>query len=253
MAQDLTVNIKTTSDVPQAMEKAKAATNGFNKQVEDIGKKFSTSFKDIFLSFLGPMALLTGAISLIGKLIADNQRKQEEANQSAIDGSNKLMSAEDRYYARKREKEQKSKEDTEEAKEQRLTTTREFLQNDPRAAELDPHIKDFQSGKKGFVQRFGLEPFVKDPKIQEQVFKIIAEDIKNNPEAGDAVSGDGKSDTFKGPQGFGSVIGVGANPVMEAMTKQTEVLEDIKTILQNQSTGGGGVPPPFTEKSSAVK
>jgi hypothetical protein len=253
MAQDLTVNIKTTSDVPQAMDKAKAATNGFNKQVEDIGKKFSTSFKDIFLSFLGPMALLTGAISLIGKLIADNQRKQEEANQSAIDGSNKLMSAEDRYYARKREKEEKSKEDTEEAREQRLTTTREFLQNDPRAAELDPHIKDFQSGRKGFVQRFGLEPFVKNPKIQEQVFKIIAEDIKNNPEAGDAVSGDGKSDTFKGPQGFGSVIGVGANPVMEAMTKQTEVLEDIKTILQNQSTGGGGVPPPFTEKSSAVK
>jgi hypothetical protein len=247
MAQDLTVNIKTTSDVPQAMEKAKAATNGFNKQVEDIGKKFSTSFKDIFLSFLGPMALLTGAISLIGKLIADNQKKQEEANQSAIDGSNKLMSAEDRYYARKREKEEKSKEDTEEAKEQRLTTTREFLQNDPRAAELDPHIKDFQSGKKGFVQRFGLEPFVKNPKIQEQVFKIIAEDIKNNPEAGDAVSGDGKSDTFKGPQGFSSVVGVGANPVMEAMNKQLEEQQKQTALLEKIANGSNGVPDDFTK------
>jgi hypothetical protein len=252
MAQDLTVNIKTTSDVPQAMEKAKAATNGFNKQVEDIGKKFSTSFKDIFLSFLGPMALLTGAISLIGKLIADNQKKQEEANQSAIDGSNKLMSAEDRYYARKREKEEKSKEDTEEAKEQRLTTTREFLQNDPRAAELDPYIKDFQGGRKGFVQRFGLEAFVKNPKIQEQVFKIIAEDIKNNPEAGASVLEDNKSETFKGPQGFGSVIGVGANPVIEAMTRQTEVLEEIKAVLESQRSSGG-VPAPFTEKPMSTR
>ena len=51
MAQDLTVNIKTTSDVPQAMDKAKAATNSFSNQVEGIGKKFASSFKDIFLSF----------------------------------------------------------------------------------------------------------------------------------------------------------------------------------------------------------
>jgi len=253
MAQDLTVNIKTTSDVPQAMEKAKAATNGFNKQVEDIGKKFSTSFKDIFLSFLGPMALLTGAIALIGKLIADNQKRQEEANQSAIDGSNKLMSAEDRYYARKREKEEQSKQDIEEAKEQRITTTREFLQNDPRAAEIFGKDVLETQRKRSWIGMKVLADVAEKPNVQEKVFKIIAQDIKNNPEAGDAISGDGKSDTFKGPQGFGSVIGVGANPVMEAMTKQTEVLEDIKTILQNQSTGGGGVPPPFTEKSSAVK
>jgi hypothetical protein len=247
MAQDLTVNIKTTSDVPQAMEKAKTATNGFNKQVEDIGKKFSTSFKDIFLSFLGPMALLTGAIALIGKLIAENQKKQEEANQSAIDGTNKLMSAEDRYYARKRDKEEQSKKDSEEAKEQRLTTTREFLQNDPRAADLDPHIKDFQSGKKGFVQKFGLEAFVKNPKIQEQVFKIIAEDIKNDPS--ENVLDDKKAGTFKGPEGFGTVVGVGPNPVMEKMTRQNEILEEIKIILQEQSliNRGGMVPSPFTE------
>ena len=45
MAQDLTVNIKTTSDVPQAMDKAGAAASNFDKQLGDIGKKFSTSFK----------------------------------------------------------------------------------------------------------------------------------------------------------------------------------------------------------------
>jgi len=52
MAQDLTVNIKTTSDVPQAMDKAKSATVSFGKQVEDIQKKFSTAFKDIAFAFV---------------------------------------------------------------------------------------------------------------------------------------------------------------------------------------------------------
>jgi hypothetical protein len=41
MAQSLELNIKTTSDVPQAMNKAKQATDGFGKQVQDIQKKFS--------------------------------------------------------------------------------------------------------------------------------------------------------------------------------------------------------------------
>ena len=70
MAQDLTVNIKTTSDVPQAMEKSKSAVVSFSKQVEDIQKKFSTAFKDIFLGFTAPMVLLQGTISIISNAIA---------------------------------------------------------------------------------------------------------------------------------------------------------------------------------------
>ena len=59
-----------------------------------------------------------------------------------------------------------------------------------------------------------------------------------------------KAGTFKGPEGFGSVIGVGANPVMEKMTQQNELLEEIKDILfQNMNiNNGGAVPNPFTER-----
>jgi hypothetical protein len=78
MAQSLELNIKTTSDVPKAMDKAKQATVAFRQAGQDIAKKFGTSFKDIFLSALGPMALVASAAALIGKLIADNQKKQEE-------------------------------------------------------------------------------------------------------------------------------------------------------------------------------
>ena len=95
MSQSLELNIKTTSDVPQAVEKAKQAVSSFSKQVDEVNKKsnqsakqetekagsqiegiqkrFGNSFKDIFLSVLGPMALFTGAIALIGILCRTTQ------------------------------------------------------------------------------------------------------------------------------------------------------------------------------------
>ncbi len=59
----------------------------------------------------------------------------------------------------------------------------------------------------------------------------------------------GKDGQFKGPEGFGSVIGVGANPVMEAMTKQLEEQQKQTALLEQIANKGGssGVPAPFTE------
>jgi hypothetical protein len=250
MAQELTVNIKTTSDVPQAMNKAKTAVSNFDKQLKGIGEAFSNSFKSIFLSFLGPMALVGGAIALIGKLIADNQKKQEDANQAAIDGTNKLMSAEDRYYANKLNNEKKSKETIEQAAAARAKITRDFMDNDPRGKQIyDEAWRELVFGHPFKKTKPGL--IEDDPEVQAKVQALIAEDAKKNPQAGinPDQKGDAKDGTFKGPQGFGSVIGVGANPVMEAMTRQTEVLEEIKAVLEEQNLmrKGGTVPAPFTE------
>jgi hypothetical protein len=245
MAQDLTVNIKTTSDVPQAMDKAKAATSGFSKQVEDIQKKFSTSFKDIFLSFLGPMALLGTAIGFIGKMIADNQKKQQEANQAAIDGTNALMSAEDRYYANKLNNEKKNTETLEEAATARAKVTQDFFENDPRGKQMYDEA---------YREKFFGHPFKKtkpglikdDPEIQAKVQAIIAEDMKKNPSLG-ANSADAKDKTFKGPEGFGNVIGVGPNPVMEAMASQLEEQKKQTALLQNLVDRNPFMPTDFTK------
>ena len=214
MAQDLTVNIKTTSDVPQAMEKAKSATVSFSKQVEDIQKKFSTAFKDIFLGFTAPMILLNGAISLVSRLIAENQKKQEEANKAAIDGTNELMSAEDRYWARKKDREKKDKEQVEQAQLTREEVTKNFLQTDPRGRKMlfDYAEEQYKKGSNKVGPGFASE----DKQMQDKVQAIIAEEAKKNPIELD------KPTTFKGPEGFSNVIGVGANPVMEAMTAQLE-------------------------------
>jgi hypothetical protein len=247
MAQDLTVNIKTTSDVPQAMDKAKQATTGFGKQVEDIGKKFSTSFKDIFLSFLGPMALLTGALAIIAKMIEDNQKKREEANQAAIDDTNALMSAEDKYWARKNEREKKG-EDAEQAKTQREQTTFEFMSKDPRGYKI---YQDYIAGKIGADRENPFERNRKynaksDPEVQAAVQALIAEDARKNPQPGAAL--DLKKDsTFKSPEGFGNVIGVGPNPVMEAMNAQLEEQQKQTALLEKIANKDGAVPTDFTK------
>lgn len=250
MAQSLELNIKTTSDVPQAMDKAKAATSSFDKQISDIGKKFGTSFKDIFLSFLGPMAILTGAIALISKLIADNQKRHEEANQAAIDGTNELMSAEDRYYANKRNNEKKDKETKEQAKTTREDVTAEFLSAGIKSG--DKNISDMvyayadKARKAG--KSYGISTMSQDKEVQDKVQAMLAEEAKKNPL--EAQGGKGQTPTgFKAPEGFGNVVGVGSNPVIEAMTLQLEEARKQTAILEEISRGnGGGVPTDFTKQ-----
>jgi hypothetical protein len=245
MAQDLTVNIKTTSDVPQAMDRAKGATVSFGKQVEDVQKKFSMAFKDVFLSFLGPLALLGIAMNYIGKLIDDNRKKHEDANRAAIDGTNALMSAEDRYYANKLNKEKQLRELTEEAKTQRESTTQEFLENDPRGkAMVDEVLAALPPGMRASAAFNTASNMSREKNTQEKVQALIAQDIKTNPMAGAPA---GKETAFKGPEGFSNVIGVGPNPVMEAMNAQLEEAQKQTALLQQIASPEGGVPKDFTK------
>jgi hypothetical protein len=261
MAQDLTVNIKTTSDVPQAMDKAKGATVSFGKQVEDIQKKFSTGFKDIFLSFLGPMALIGVAINYIGGLIAENQKKQAEANQAAIDGTNALMSAEDKYWARKKDNEKKAKETTEQAETARADITKEFLLKDPRGQMLFNEL--YYAGK----LKFGMGGYIgtasRDKEIQGKVQYMLAQDIESkgmilSKEEQDAIqrksaeraaakasAGAKELSELKQlaasskptePAGYGNVIGVGSNIAIEMAQMQIDELKRHTELLQMIAT-----------------
>jgi hypothetical protein len=252
MSQSLEVNIKTTSDVPQAMDKAKKATDSFSKQVEDIGKKFSNSFKDIFLSFVGPMALVTGSLALISKMIADNEKKRAEANQAAIDGTNELMSVEDKYWARKRNNEKNAAEKTKQAETSREETTRQFMifERDRAYEAMTPQQKaSFSSGAM-------MSEFTKDPEYQNKIQALIAKDKAEDPMTNweetqrkqkiaaerirkeeeeakvKAVKQTGK-DTLSSTNAMsGGVIGVGANPVVIALQEQQAIQREQLAYLQ---------------------
>jgi hypothetical protein len=246
MSNVVKFSITGDTNAEQVAGRAKAAVGGLDKQLEGVGTKFSNSFKDIFLRFLGPMALVTAAISFISKMIEENEKKRSDANQAAIDDTNKLMSAEDKYWANKRNNEKKAKADTEEATTQRETTTREFMSNDPRGYQI---YQDYIAGKIGVNRENPFERnrkfnAVGDPEVQAAVQAIIAEDAKKNP----AAVANLKDSTFQGPQGFSNVIGVGANPVLENMTRQTDIQQQILELLKTQAPNSGRLDlPDFTK------
>jgi hypothetical protein len=131
-----------------------------------------------------------------------------------------------------------------------------FLQNDPRSkqvldkAGIGANLKAllagvFSSGDEGAAKSLAANPEIKAA-IDAIIEKAAADAASKSSDD------DKKAGTFKGPEGFGAVVGVGANPVMEKMTRQNEILEEIKLILQEQSIldrTGVGVPPPFTDRS----
>jgi hypothetical protein len=232
MAQDLTVNIKTTSDVPQAMDKAKSATVSFSKQVEDIQKKFSTAFKDIFLGFTAPMILLQGAISYITGAI-------EKAKQDARDGLDLLARGESKFATSEEQKaaaffkrRAELKEEQRLAEEGRAEITKQVL--------TSPEFKDFvlpDQFKRRLAAGESISSISRDRGLQQDAldfYKNTAEGrkITEGMDLGKQPGTQPKGADFKSPEGFGNVIGVGANPVMEAMNAQLEEQRKTNSILE---------------------
>jgi hypothetical protein len=245
MAQSLEVNIKTTSDVPKAMEKAKSATVSFSKQVEDIQKKFSTAFKDIFLGFTAPMVLLQSAISYISGAM-------QQARQDAKDGLDLLATGESRfakseearaaaYFKRKKELEDEKKL----VEAGRMEVTKQILSNE------GGMFKDFELPQK-YVDALKAGSVTMGGLAQDTEVQRLAMEYFNKTDAGRKITESlgpaavqAQPGTFKAPEGFSNVIGVGANPVLESMTaqleeqrKQTELLTMIAEYYGSEGTDG---------------
>ena len=86
--------------------------------------------------------------------------------------------------------------------------------------------------------------FSTDPKVQAEVQALIAEDMKKNPAAAAAV----KDSTFSGPQGFGNIIGVGSNAVIENLTRQTDIQQQILEFIRTPAARTGITDVDFTKQ-----
>jgi hypothetical protein len=257
MAQSLEVNIKTNSEVPKAMEKAKEATVSFGKQVEDVQKKFSTAFKDIALSFVAPLVILNKVIDVISNSIEKSKQEIKELRDFAATSNSPYLDPKTKYLANLRVA--TDRERIEQGMAPKATTEEYayFLQNDPRSkqvletAGLGANLKALLAGVFSSGDEAAARSLAANPEIKAAIDRIIekaAADAEKN-----AQQQNEKPGTFKGPEGFGTVIGVGANPVMEAMTRQNEILEEIKLILQEQSANDKtGVGNPFTERAAPL-
>jgi hypothetical protein len=247
MAQDLTVNIKTTSDVPQAMDKAKSATVSFGKQVEDIQRKFSTAFKDIAFSFVAPLVLLNTAINYISAAIEKRKQDIKEAYDFAVRAESKYLDSETVVLAKTRAAKEQDEKDREMAKTAKQTEFTKFLEQPG----MRDKVADEIGGFRGFRLKYGLdansaEDMAKAADVQGVISKMIAPLV----DASKKTVEDKKQPAgtnFKGPEGFSNVIGVGPNPVMEAMNLQLEESQKQTALLEKIASPEGGVPKDFTK------
>jgi len=247
MAQDLTVNIKTTSDVPQAMDKAKSATVSFGKQVEDIQRKFSTAFKDIAFSFVAPLVLLNTAINYISAAIEKRKQDIKEAYDFAVRAESKYLDSETVVLAKTRAAKEQDEKDREMAKTAKQTEFTKFLEQPG----MRDKVADEIGGFRGFRLKYGLdansaEDMAKAADVQGVISKMIAPLV----DASKKTVEDKKQPAgtnFKGPEGFSNVIGVGPNPVMEAMNLQLEEAQKQTALLEKIASPEGGVPKDFTK------
>jgi hypothetical protein len=254
MAQDLTVNIKTTSEVPQAMEKAKAATVSFSKQVEDIQKKFSTAFKDIAFSYVAPLVLLNKTIDMISNSIERSKQEIKDLREFAATSESPFLDPKTKYLANLRVATDRERMERGMAPKATTEEYAYFLQNDPRSREvldkagIGASLKAllagvFSSGDEGAAKSLAANPEIKAA-IDAIIEKAAAEAAKKGAE------GKVKTTDFKGPEGFGNVIGVGPNPVMEAMARQIEIQEQSLAELKKISGTDNAVPTDFTKTPS---
>jgi hypothetical protein len=249
MAQDLTVNIKTTSDVPQAMDKAKAATVSFGKQVDDIGRKFSMAFKDIAFAFVAPLVLLNSAINFISAAIEKRKQDIKEAYDFAVRAESKYLDSETVVLAKTRAAKEQDEKDREMAKTAKQTEFTKFLEQPG----MRDKVADEIGGFRGFRLKYGLdansaEDMAKAADVQGVISKMIAPLVdasKKTVEDKKQPSGT----NFKGPEGFSNVIGVGANPVMEAMNAQLEEAQKHTALLQQIASKGTDTQTDFTKDS----
>ena len=266
MSQSLEVNIKTTSDVPQAMDKAKTATTGFAKQVEDIQKKFSTSFKDIFLGFAAPMVILQSTISYISGAIEEARRNAKEGLDLMAKGDSMFVSAHERRMAAFFKERNERQKESESAKEGRAEVTKQFLLQNEEGKKLRKELIWENLGNY-LINPLFTTNMSKQEDVQKRAFdlwsqstegkaalqweqtqekqKKAAETAKKQEEdarkAGKEVVSTPSSSSLPTSMS-GNVIGVGANPVVTALQEQQAIAREQLACLQIMASQGTGTP-----------
>ena len=242
---ELSAKISTTSDIPQAMDKAKAATASLAGQVNAIGTKFSTAFKDIALAFVAPVVLLNTAISLLSDYVAKVKKDAQDGLDLLAKGETIYANAEEKKMANFFKAKKAREDEIKMSDEGKAAMTRAYLET-PEGKEMsDKIIKQRMKDKTG--GEFGLVPLARDKEIQDLALKAFLASPEGK--AYQPIFNDKKDQNFKGPEGFSNVIGVGANPVMEAMAEQTELARQQLAELQKLNAKGNDTQTDFTKDS----
>ena len=267
MSNVIKFSINGDTNAEQVTEKVKKSVSNLEKNMEGVQNRFKSFGKDLFLSFAAPMVLLNAAISAISASIEKNKQAVQDAKADAEKGENKYMRAGTVTSAREAAGRRQDALDRQNAKIAAEALAREqgqegggtFSQSEAESA-MATYVeegKGFWNTAGRFLDTMGMQIGINDYAKNEEIQKILenraAGRAANTPEAKAAAEAasaaaaqkaaaeaevatkkevDSMATTFKGPEGFGNVIGVGANPVLEAMNSQLEEQRTQSALLR---------------------
>lgn len=213
-----------TTNADQVADQTVKGLNGIEKNAKRVENAFAMSVSSIFLRFLGPMALLQAAIGWISDAFEKSKQQSQEAMDLAVKGESKFISPETSYLAKKYAAEDQAKKEEELAKIAEAKNTERYLREGNTMKAMS------KVGVMGWL-KYGLSSYsdaASGEDMQKAVRELTAEEMKS---AGGSFKKPGATD-FKGPEGFSNVVGVGASPVLEAMTQQLDVQREMLNQLQ---------------------
>lgn len=275
MSNAVKYSVEGDTNAEQVTGRVQKAMSAMEKNIQGVEQRFKSFGKDLFLSFAAPMVLLNSAISAISASIEKNRQAVQDAIRDAEKGENKYLRAGTITSAREVAR---RKQDALDRKNAKLAA--EALAEEQGGeggilgfgGEADAANVQYLKESKGvfdYMRRnlksglmyFGLSNYAKDTEMQDVLERRsqarVAADpeqiaIAKQKEAAEAQLAQQKAieqlpKSFKGPEGFSNVVGVGANPVIEAMNEQTEIARQQLAALQQIAFGRQSTPVDFTK------
>jgi hypothetical protein len=272
MSNVVKFSINGDTNADQVTEKVKKSITTLEKNMEGVQNRFKSFGKDLFLSFAAPMVLLNGAMNMISSAIEKNRQAVQDAKAVAEGGGNKYMREGTVTSAQEAARRRQDALDRKNAKLAAIEIAREQGEGqgsgNTSGKEAEAAMATYVEEGKGFWNTaarwldtagmgLGINDYAKNEEIQKILERRAAGRAANTPEAIAAAKADAEAasaaaaqkaaaeaeiatkkevdsmqTTFKGPEGFGNVIGVGANPVLEAMNSQLEEQRTQSALLR---------------------
>lgn len=269
MSNVIQFSINGDTNAEKVTDRVKQSVSTLEKNMQGIESKFKNFGKDLFLSFAAPMVLLNQAINMISGAIEKGRQDVRDALADAEKGENKYMRAGTVTSAREVARRRQDALDRKNAK-----LAAEALAEEQggeggfmgQGGEADAALNQYINEGQGFMNKVGRSihaagMFLYSPalygneKMQDVLERRSAARVAESPEGKAEVAAakqkeaaemqiakqkelDSKPTSFKGPEGFSNVVGVGANPVMEAMTAQLEEQRKQTALLERMANSG---------------
>lgn len=276
MSNVIQFSINGDTNAEKVTDRVKQSVSTLEKNMQGIESKFKNFGKDLFLSFAAPMVILNQAINMISSAIEKSRAEVRDALADAEKGENKYLRAGTVTSAREVAQRKQDALDRKNAKLAATALAEEQMKEGGFAGfggEGDKALTQYLMESTGVVDYlirnakasamfFGGTP--DDEEFQKVLEKRASARVADSPETKAAEAAqkqkevaekqsdaqkalDSRSKTFGGAEGFSNVVGVGANPVLTAISAQLDEQRKQTAILQQIAMSGSYTPPDFTK------